>query len=110
MPYPPGDRLNGFYCLRRSRRGNGALKLHARLQVMNTKRFSVNGDPSAVRHIGEMPDGPVFHLDHQVVALHEYNLAPFDLHCFGNIALSCGGLRLYLSTHAYGKCKTNRPG
>src|SRR6516164_5290283 len=76
---------------------------------MDAKRFAIHGNPGALRHIGKMPDRTVFHLDHQVVALHKHNFAALNLDLFAALARSCGGVRLYLCGHCCSKCKTNDP-
>ena len=58
---------NGLYRrdgLRRCGYGDRTLQFHARFQIVNSEFSAVNRSPGAIRHIGEMPNGAVFHFDH----------------------------------------------
>src|SRR5262249_53994583 len=91
--------LHGFDCLRRGSRGDGALQLHAWLEVVDRELLSINRNLHAVRHVGKVPYLAILHLYYQVVAGDIDDLTAFHLGLYGWLALGFGCFRFNLGAH-----------
>src|SRR5215469_1859037 len=109
MPDPSSDGLHSFDDLRRCSCNDCSRQKHSWFEIMDAEFLTVDGCAGTLRHVREMPQRAVLHLDDKIVSLNRHHSCTLDGGCRRCISRRSALLGLYLRSRAYRKGQSECP-